>query len=79
MPVELAVEIPSKMGRKKGERRTVMVRAYEQFAEKVKQASGERGMTAADFCEVFLTPCVDKAHRDYIKAESKKLAKDGAE
>jgi hypothetical protein len=62
------------MGRKKGERRTVMVRTYEEFAEKVKQAAGERGMTAAEFCEVFLTPCADKAHRDYIRAESKKLS-----
>jgi hypothetical protein len=66
-----------KMGRKKGERKTVMVRIYERFAEQVKQAAGERGMTAADYCEVFLTPCVDKAHRDYIKAESKKLAGKG--
>lgn len=62
------------MGRKKGERKTVMVRAYEEFAEKVRQASAERGLTAAEFCERFLTPCVDKAHRDYIRAESKKLA-----
>ena len=66
-------EKPRTMGRKKGERKSVMIRAYEDFAERVKQASGERGLTAADFCEQFLTPCVDKAHRDYIKAESKKL------
>lgn len=46
------------------------------FAEKLKQAAGERGMTAADFCDRFLSPCVEKAHRDYIKAESKKLAGD---
>jgi len=61
------------MGRKKLERRTVMVRVYEEFAERVKQASGERGLTAAEFCEGFLSTCLDKAHRDYIRAESKKL------
>ena len=67
----------ARMGRKKGERKTVMVRAYDKFAEKVKQASGERGLTAADFCDQFLTPCVEKAHRDYISREAKKLAGGG--
>jgi hypothetical protein len=62
------------MGRKKGERKTVMIRAYEDFAERLKQAAGERGLTSADFLDLFLAPCVEKAHRDYIKAESKKLA-----
>jgi len=62
------------MASKKADRKTVMVRAYEAFAEKVKQASSERGMTAAEFCESYLTPCVDKAHRDYIQAEVKRLA-----
>lgn len=64
------------MGRKKGERRTVMVRTYEDFAEKVKQASGERALTAAEFCDRFLLPCVEKAHREYIKNESRKLAEE---
>lgn len=68
------LEAPRAMGRKKGERKTVMIRAYEDFAEQVKRAAGERGLTAADFCERFLTPCVDKAHREYITAEAKKLA-----
>jgi hypothetical protein len=66
-------EKPRKMGRKKGERDTGMMRVYDEFTEKVKQASGERGLTAADFCEQFLTPCLDKAHRDYITAEAKRL------
>jgi hypothetical protein len=61
------------MGRKKGERKTVMIRVYEDLAEKVKQASGERGITAAEFGERFLTPCAERAHRDYINAESKRL------
>jgi hypothetical protein len=68
------LELPRTMGRKKGERKTVMVRTYEDFAEKVKQAAGERGMTAAEFCGIFLAPCVERAHRDYINAESKKLS-----
>jgi hypothetical protein len=62
------------MARKKLEAKTVMVRTYEAFAEKVKQASGERKMSAAEFCEQFLTTCVDKAHRDYIQREAKRLA-----
>jgi hypothetical protein len=73
MAVETLLETPRTMGRKKGERKTVMVRAYDDFAERVKQAAGERGMTAAEFCDQFLIPCVDKAHRDYITAESRKL------
>lgn len=63
------------MGRKKSDRKTVMLRAYEDFVERVNQAAGERRMTSADFLDSFVSPCVDKAHRDYIKAESKKLAK----
>lgn len=66
-------ERPETMGRKKGEQQTVMVRAYKAFAEKVRQAAGERGMTSADFLDRFASACVEKAHRDYIKAESKKL------
>jgi hypothetical protein len=49
------------------------IAVYEDFAEKVKQASGERGITAAEFGERFLTPCAERAHRDYINAESKRL------
>jgi hypothetical protein len=75
MTMAQTLESPPTMGRKKGERKTVMIRVYEEFAETVKQASGERGLTAAEFSEVFLAPCVDKAHRDYINAESKKLAR----
>lgn len=70
------IERTQTMGRKKGEKKTVMVRAYEVFAEKVKRASAERGLTAAEFCDQFLTPCVERAHREYIKAESKKLGTD---
>lgn len=77
MATDTLLGSPRTMGRKKGERKTVMVRAYEEFADRVKQASGERGLTAAEFCDEFLTPCVDKAHRDYIKAEAKRLAGDG--
>ncbi len=76
MANDTLLENPRKMGRKKGTRKTVMVRAYEEFADLVNQAAGERRMTAADFCEKFLAPCAEKAHRDYIKAESKKLAGD---
>lgn len=27
----------------------------------------------ADFMDQFLTPCVDKAHREYIETEAKRL------
>lgn len=74
MPDIALQEVPRTMGRKKIERRTVMIRVYEEFAEKVKRASGERGMSAADLCEQLLTPCVERAHREYIKTESKKLS-----
>jgi hypothetical protein len=67
-------ESPETMGRKKGERRTVMIRTYEDFAELVLQAAGERRQIAAEFCDRFLTLCVKKAHRDYIKAEWRKLS-----
>jgi hypothetical protein len=40
----------------------------------VLQAAGEWRLTAAEFCDRFLIPCVEKAHREYIKAESKKLS-----
>jgi hypothetical protein len=73
MASQLVLESPSEMGRKKSERKTVMIRAFEEFAEKVKQASAERGLSAAEFFEAILTPCVDKAHRDYIDAESRRL------
>ena len=38
--------------------RMEFIRVSKEFAEKVKQASGERGMTAAEFCErhLFLQP-----------------------
>lgn len=55
-------------------RKTVMVRVYEDTANAITQAAGERRMTAADFCETFLSPCVEKAHREYIRAESEKLS-----
>ena len=63
----------SQMGRKKGTRKTVMVRVYEETANLITQAAGERRLTAAEFCESFLTPCADKAHREYIKAEVERL------
>jgi hypothetical protein len=62
------------MGRKKGERRTTLVRVYEEFAEKLTQAAGERRLSVAEFTEKFTTSCVDKAHRDYIRAESKRIS-----
>jgi hypothetical protein len=66
------------MARKKPEKKTVMVRLFQDFAEKVRQASGERGMSAAEFCEKFLSPCLEKAHRDYIKAEARRLGGEDA-
>lgn len=66
------------MGRKKSEGdlapKGTMMRVSEAFAEKIKRASGERGLTATEFCDQFLTPCTDKAHREYIQAEAKRLA-----
>lgn len=74
MGADTLPESAQTMGRKKAEKKTTMLRVYEDFAEKVRQASGERGLTAADFCERFQTPCVEKAHREYIRNEAKKLA-----
>jgi hypothetical protein len=65
------------MGRKKGERKSGMMRVYVEFLELVSQAAAERRITVAEFSERFLTPCADKAHRDYIKSEHKKLAGGG--
>lgn len=62
-----------RMGRKRGERRTVLARVYDDFLETVKQAAGERRLTVAEFLDLHALPCVRKAHADYIKAESKKL------
>lgn len=62
------------MARKKDERKTVMVRTYDDFAEKVKRGAGERGISAAEFCDRFLVPCVDRAHKEYITREAKKIA-----
>jgi hypothetical protein len=67
------------MSRKKRERKTGMIRVYEDFVEMVLQAAGERRLTVADFCDQFLTPCLERAHRDYIKSESKKLAGGGSQ
>ena len=69
----MALELQPTMGRKKSERNTTMVRTYVEFADTLRQAAGERNLSAAEFCEQFLQPCVEKAHRDYIKAESKRL------
>ena len=71
------MEMPPKMGRKKGTRKTVMVRVYEETADLINQAAGERRLTAADFCEQYVIPCADKAHRDYIASESKRLGGKG--
>lgn len=63
------------MGRKKAsDKKTVMIRVYEDFAETLTQAAGERRLTVAEFTAKFTSPCVEKAHRDYIAAESKRLA-----
>jgi hypothetical protein len=74
MASEVALEQAPDMGRKKSERETTLVRTYKEFAERLKQASGERGITAAEFCERFLMPCMEKAHSDYINAEARKIA-----
>jgi hypothetical protein len=74
MRTRTLLESPRTMGRKKSEQRTVMIRTTEGFAEMVKKAAGERGLTIAEFCDKFLTPCADRAHRDYIKAEAKRLS-----
>jgi hypothetical protein len=73
MSTQVFREARPKMGRKKGSRKTVMLRVYEENAELILQFAGERRMTAADFLEKFLLPCGEKAHRDYIVSESKKL------
>ena len=62
------------MGRKKANRKTVMIRAYEDFSAKLKQVSAERGLTAAEFCDQFFTIIIDESHRKYIEGESEKLA-----
>jgi hypothetical protein len=65
------------VGRKKSERKTTLTRLYETSAQKMKHAASERQLTVAEFFERLVEPCVEKAHRDYIKAESKKIAGDG--
>jgi hypothetical protein len=62
------------MGRKRGEKTSTMIRVYTDFADQVRQAAGERGMTVGEFLERFAGPSVAKAHKDYIRAEAKKLA-----
>jgi hypothetical protein len=61
------------MGRKKGERSTVLIRIYEDNLEAIRQAAGERNLTIAELIDQHAMPCIAKAHRDYIKAEAKKL------
>jgi hypothetical protein len=61
------------MGRKRSERKTVMVRVYDDFAEKVRRAAGVHGLPIAKFCDRVLMPCIDAAHRNYIEAESRRL------
>ena len=61
------------MGRKKGTRATTLIRSYVEFAGQITQASAERGITVAEFCDRFLTTHVEAAHRDYIATESKRL------
>lgn len=69
------------MGRKKSEGdpapKGTMMRVSESFAEKIKRASGERGLSATEFCDEFLTSCIDKAHKEYIQQEAKRLAGGG--
>lgn len=62
-----------RMGRKKGEQETTLMRANRDFVELVKRASGERNMTVAEFCHRFLLPCAEKAHRDWLHAELKRM------
>jgi hypothetical protein len=75
--VQTRPESTRTMGRKKGTRKTVMLRVYEETAETVLQFAAERRLTAADFVEAYMLPCGEKAHRDYIEAESRKLQKGG--
>ncbi len=77
MAAVTVLENPPKMGRKKGERKTVLIRVYEDSAETINQAASERRLTVADFLESHAMSCIEKAHRDYIRAEAKKL--DGGE
>jgi hypothetical protein len=62
------------MGRKKGERKSAMVRVYVEFHAALQQAAAERQITVAEFAEQFLTPCLERAHRDHIKSEYKRLS-----
>ena len=73
MSSDLALESSRKMGRKKGEKETVLMRVYKNEADEINQAASERRLTVADFVAGHLKSCVEKAHRDYIKAESKRL------
>lgn len=63
------------MGRKKADRETKLIRVYGEFAQRVNLAATVRGMTVADFCETFLGPSLERAHREFIEAEAKKLDK----
>jgi hypothetical protein len=73
MATKTIAGIPNKMGRKKGERKTILIRVYMEDGERINQAASERRMTVADFFERFLIPCTDKAHREYIRDEAKRL------
>jgi hypothetical protein len=73
MAVSTLTKEPRGMGRKKRERKTGMIRVYDDFVAMVLQAAGERRLTAADFADQFLKPCLEKAHRDYIRVEAKRL------
>jgi hypothetical protein len=63
------------MGRKKADRKTVMIRAYDDFAKKLKQVSAELGLTAAEFLDQEVIVVLDETHRRYIHEESEKLAR----
>lgn len=65
------------VGRKKSDRKTSLTRLYDSSSKKLKHAAAERQLTVAEFFEAFVEPCVEKAHRDYIKAESKKIEGQG--
>jgi uncharacterized protein (DUF1778 family) len=69
-------ETSQKMGRKKGERKSVLIRVYEESAEAINQAASERRMTVADFVESKMLPCAEKAHREHIEEEYRKLGKE---
>lgn len=53
--------------------RYALLPVYEGTARFLKQVAGEYGLSVPEFCDRFLLPCVERAHKEYIRAESKKI------